>query len=65
MTSIEEDGPHTPLSAEELDLAGIEVTGVFGDIANQLGGTPCVGHMDFAAGTWTYHRERECPELAR
>lgn len=27
----------------------------------RLGGIPCSGHEDFAAATWTFHREGTCP----
>lgn len=38
----------------------VEFLNLFGDITRRLGGVPCLGHEDFAAGTFTFHREREC-----
>lgn len=29
-------------------------------VMERIGGIPCSGHEDFAAGTWTFHREGEC-----
>lgn len=40
----------------------VEVLSLFDDIINRLGGLPCDGHEDFAAGTFLFHRERECPD---
>lgn len=41
-------------------LGDVTTLNMMGHITNELGGIPCNGHLDFEAGTWTFHREREC-----